>query len=137
VHGGPGEAVTKPLTVKERRFIDGYLGSCAGNATQAYRLAGYKARTANVAASSAHKLLRKPKIVAAVTARQRRRTTAAILTAEQRDQHLSSLALNPLVPAATQVSAIKELNKCSGRHSIKHVLDVTESLSDIIAGSRA
>ena len=34
---------TKPsLTVKERRFVDAYLGDAKGNATEAARIAGYK-----------------------------------------------------------------------------------------------
>ncbi len=72
----------------------------------------------------------------AIRARTAAGTKKSILTAEQRDEHLSKLVLSPITPPTTQVSAIKEMNICSGRHSIKHVLDATETLSDIIAGSR-
>jgi hypothetical protein len=124
------------LNVRERRFIDAYLGSCGGNATEAAIAAGYRARTRKVAQNRGTRLLSKALIRAAIDKRLAKAETRAILTAEERDTLLSRMAKNPTIPPSVQVSAVKELNKCSGRHSIRHVLDVTEKLSDIIAGSR-
>jgi phage terminase small subunit len=122
------------VTLKRRRFVDAYLGSANGNATQAAIDAGFSRKTAK---SMGSQLLTFIDVRKAIEGRVKRTERKAILTAEQRDARLSMLALSPAVPAATQVAAIKELNKCSGRHSIKHVLDVTETLSDIITASRA
>ncbi len=124
------------LTLKERRFVDAYLGHCGGNATAAVRAAGYGATTSQAQRVQGSRLLTKANVQQAIKGRAAAVTKKSILTAEQRDEYLSRVALHPDVPWATQVSAIKELNKCSGRHSIKHVLDVTETLADIIAGSR-
>lgn len=124
---------TKGLNLRQRRFVDALLGTANGNATKAAIAAGY---SPNAAQPVSARLLSNAMVQEALKARQKVETKRSILTAEQRDEHLSTLALSAAVPAATQVSAIKELNKCSGRHSIKHVLDVTEKLSDIIAASR-
>ncbi len=124
------------LTLKEQRFVDAYLGHCGGNATAAVRAAGYGATTANAQGVQGLRLLRKAKIEQAIKARTSADTRKSVLTAEARDERLSKLAMSPVVPPATQVSAIRELNICSGRHSIKHVLDVKETLASIIARSR-
>jgi len=121
------------LTLKEQRFIDAYLGSAGGNGTAACRLAGYQGN-AKVLGVTSVRLLAKPRIQSAVALRVRRQAKQAILTADERDKILSQIAGRGT--EAGRIRAIAELNKCSGRHSIKHVLDVTETLSDIIAGSR-
>jgi len=121
------------LTLKEQRFVDAYLGSAGGNGVQAARLAGYQ-QTEKALRVTASRLLAKANIQAAVALRVRRQAKQAILTADERDKILSQIAGRGT--EAGRIRAIAELNKCSGRHSIKHVLDVTETLSDIIAGSR-
>ena len=124
----------KPLTLKEQRFVDAYLGSAGGNGTAACRLAGYQGNP-KVLGVTAVRLLAKASIQTAVTARVRRQAKQAILTADERDKILSLIANHGT--EGGRLRAIAELNRCSGRHSIKHVLDVTETLSDIIAGSRS
>lgn len=57
----------RKITVKEHRFIHAYFGEAKGNGTLAAKLAGYKGSDA-VLATEAHRLLRKPKIAAAVAA---------------------------------------------------------------------
>jgi phage terminase small subunit len=54
------------LSEKERRFVEAYMGAAAGNAAEAVRLAGYKNKTAQAAATQGSALLRKPHIAAAV-----------------------------------------------------------------------
>lgn len=48
------------LTVKQKKFADEYIIS--GNATEAYKKAGYKASSDRIAGVEGHKLLRNPKI---------------------------------------------------------------------------
>lgn len=55
-------AKEKAFTVQQLTFINKYLES--GNATKSYLEAGYKAKNENVAATSAYRLLRTPKISA-------------------------------------------------------------------------
>ncbi len=124
----------KALTLKERRFVDGYLGSCAGNGKRAAIAAGYAG--GHAAEVTASRLLRKAEVKAAVAARTKVDRRQSIASADERDRILTAIARNPALGPYAQALAIKELNKCSGRHSIKHVLDVTEKLGDIIAGSR-
>lgn len=124
--------MAKGLTLKERRFVDAYIGSCHGNATAAMKAAGYATNTAE---KQGARMLGKVGIRAAIQDREKKLEAKEILTADQRDRRLSQIATASKEDAHV-ISAIKELNKCSGRHSIKHVLDVTEKLSDIIAESR-
>lgn len=126
--------LAKGVSLKERRFVDAYLGSCNGNATEAALAAGYTANRKSASVLGV-RLLGKVKIRALVQAREKKLEVKEILTADQRDKRLSQIASQSKEDAHV-ISAIKELNKCSGRHSIKHVLDVTEKLSDIIAASR-
>ena len=56
---------TQGLTTKQKRFVEYYLGN-GENATKAYKQAGYKAKTDNVAAPEASKLLQNPKISQAI-----------------------------------------------------------------------
>ena len=56
------------LTAKQERFVEAYLGN--GNATEAYKIAGYKAKNDNVAAPESSKLLRNPKVSQAITRRK-------------------------------------------------------------------
>ncbi len=54
------------LNEHERKFVEGYMGRCAGNAKQAAIGAGYSAKTAEQQAS---RLLRKVKVQEAIQAR--------------------------------------------------------------------
>ena len=70
------QAKPRALTLKQRRFIDGYLRH--GNATQAALDAGYSAKAAG---EQGHENLKNPKIAAALTAEraataERNRVTA-------------------------------------------------------------
>jgi phage terminase small subunit len=56
----------RPLSVRERAFVELYMGECAGNATEAAKAAGYSGKTA---ASIGSRLLRKVKIRQAINQR--------------------------------------------------------------------
>ena len=125
---------TAKLSERERRFVDAFMGDAAGNATKAARLAGYANTTAEKQAS---RLLGKVGVQRAIAARAQRQEAKTIADAMERDRTLSAIARDTSADAHDRIAAIREMNKCSGRHSIKHVLDVTETLSQIIAASRA
>lgn len=65
-----GAQHSKPeqLTEKQRRFVECYMGKCAGNGTAAARAAGYKGNTVTLAAVATENL-RKPLIQQAIQAR--------------------------------------------------------------------
>src|SRR5262245_57852848 len=69
------------LTLKQQAFVNEYL--IDGNATAAYRRAGYKAANDNVAAANAHALLKNHKVAAAIAERRKAIQANADLTVER------------------------------------------------------
>ena len=69
------------LTEKQKRFVEEYLIDL--NATQAYMRAGYKAKNDNIAGVEAFKLLRNPKIEAAVQEAKDKRSKRTEITADR------------------------------------------------------
>lgn len=127
---------TIKLTVKERRFIDAYLGSAHGNGTKAIVASGYSTtRNVKSAGVMATRLLAKSRIRAEINRRLNRATATSILTAERRDQLLSTIATDGF-HEHNRISAIKELNKCTGRHSVRHVLEGKLTLEQVLGDSR-
>ena len=64
-----GDGKLSKLSVKQKRFADEYIIS--GNATEAYKKAGYSASSDRVAGVEGHKLLRNPKIQTYLKERQK------------------------------------------------------------------
>ena len=127
---------TRVLSVREQRFVDAYLGSARANATQAVLTAGYT-RNYGSALTLGARLLAKVHIRQAVHARAARETETAILNAEQRDALLSSIARGELgADTRERIRAISELNRCSGRHAVKHLHGGRLTLEQAIAQSR-
>ncbi len=129
------ETDERSLTLKEQRFVDAYLGSAAGNATQAVLSAGYTQNRGR-AKTLAARLLTKVHIRAAVNARANRDTRESIATAEERDQLLSAIARDANVEPGVRVRAIAELNRCTGRHSVKHLHEAGLTLEQVLGDSR-
>lgn len=102
--------MTDKLTERERRFVEAFLGKCAGNGSAAARAAGY--RHGHVAAS---RLLRRVKVQKAIAARVSRREQAAIMTAEERDKLRTVLANDGSVPANVRLKAALDLDRVEGR----------------------
>jgi len=127
----------KTLDLRAQRFVDAYLGSAAGNGTAAAKAAGYKGNAATLAVQST-RMLKNAKVRKAIDDRQERRTGKAILTADERDIMLSDIAKLTWGSSdkAVAIRAIAELNKCTGRHSIKHVLDGKLTLEQALTASR-
>ena len=63
----PNLPKSEKLTVRERRFVNAYAQH--GNATRAYKEAGYTVKNDNVAGIEGHKLKSKPKIQQALSER--------------------------------------------------------------------
>jgi hypothetical protein len=132
------KAKAPQLTEKEQRFVTAFMGPARGNITRAAQMAGY-GRTKGSASVSGFKLLKKAKIAQAiqnVRKQQEQGTRHAILDAEARDRILSAIASSPAADHHARIRAIAELNKCGGRHSIKHVIEGTVTLEQILAESR-
>ena len=81
----------KGLNVRERRFVDAYLGDAGGNASKAVRAAGYSARTQKSAQVTGSRLLSKAIVRAAVNKRLAKETAASIATVEERDKRLTQI----------------------------------------------
>lgn len=123
------------LTLKERRFVDAYFGSAAGNATKAVLQAGYTTNRGS-AKTMAARLLTKVHIRAAVNDRANRATLESIASAEERDRLLSAIARNEHVEPGVRIRAIAELNRVTGRHSIKHIHEGELTLEQALGASR-
>ncbi len=124
------------LTLKERRFVDAYLGSAAGNGTQAALSSAGYTKNRGSAKTLAARLLTKVHIRSAVNARTHRATVASIASAEERDRLLSAIARNENVEPGVRIHAIAELNRCSGRHSVKHFHEGELTLEQVLGESR-
>lgn len=112
--------MSKNLTLMERRFVDAYLGSARGNATQAARQAGY-AGSSKVLKVQGSRLLTRANLRNAINASLRREAREEIMAADERDRLLSKFARMPSLSVRDRIRAIAELNKCTGRHSIQHL----------------
>lgn len=66
----------KKLTIKQTKFADEYIIS--GNATESYKIAGYKYSSDNMASVEGHKLLRNPKVKAYIDERMKKLEEEAI-----------------------------------------------------------
>lgn len=65
------DSIIEELTQKQALFVSEYIQN-GGNATQAYKDAGYKFKSDAVAASSSAALLRIPKVARAIAERQKK-----------------------------------------------------------------
>lgn len=122
------------LSLKERRFVDAYLGSANGNATKAARQAGYGS-TAKSSSVLGARLLGKVSVRRAIENRLARATRASVMSADARDVLLSDIARNPKADVRDRIRAIAELNKVTGRHSIKHTVAGRLTLADALEAS--
>ena len=82
------------LNDRQQRFVTEYVVDL--NATRAYLRAGYKSKTDQAAASEASRLVRTPKVAAAIQERMRRNLTAADLTPERIMRELARIGLHDI-----------------------------------------
>lgn len=102
---------TKPLTVKQRAFIDAYMGEARGNATEAAKLAGYKGDYTTLASVGAENL-RKPQIAQEVTRLQE--ASPLIATRDERLQVLTEMMRDTSLAPKDRQRAIELLSKACG-----------------------
>jgi phage terminase small subunit len=77
------------LTAKQEAFVNYYI-EC-GNATEAYKRAGYKSKNDSSAAAAAARLLRNVKIKAAIDAKMKEREKPSIAKADEVLAYLTSV----------------------------------------------
>lgn len=68
----PGAPDYEGLTPPERRFVDSYYGPAKYNATRAAEMAGYAAGSRQALRVTAHRLLHRPRVRAALRTAERR-----------------------------------------------------------------
>lgn len=124
------------MTLKQQRFVEAYLGTARGNATQAARRAGYEG-TAEVLKVQGSRLLTNANVRRAIEASLRRESRREVLAADERDVLLSNFARTTSLRAQDRIRAISELNKCTGRHSIRHMQAGRITLEQALERSRS
>jgi phage terminase small subunit len=115
------------------RFVDAFMGVVTGNGTKSAIHAGYSLRSARTTAS---RVPTRANIQAALAARIRQQEAAGFATAVKRDQLLSKILRASKVNAADRISAISEMNKCEGRHSMIHGVKGRLTLEEALGLSR-
>lgn len=95
------------LTTRQKRFIEAY----SGNAAEAARAAGYSPKTADKIASQ---LMDKQEIIDAIHAREKERTSAEIMTREQRQIFWSSIMRDDSQRITDRLRASELLAKSEG-----------------------
>lgn len=134
--GGPEIAnLIDRLDVPRRIFVLAFILN-GGNATRAY-MEAYPRASYSTAKTEGPRILSKPEIQAALTQRIERAERQAIADADERDTVLTMVLRNPGYSVKERIRAITELNKCSGRHSMKHVHEGRLTLEQALQQSRA
>ena len=99
------------LTIKQKRFCDGYLKS--GNATQSYINAGY-ATIGDGARVEACKLLTKPNIKSYIQERQQKVDTKHIMSIQEAQEFLTNVANKQDERTNDKLKAVELLVKMQG-----------------------
>ena len=84
-----GDGKLSGLTIKQKRFADEYIIS--GNATEAYKKAGYRASSDRVAGVEGHKLLKNPKIKSYIDERLKQLDSEKIADQQEVLSYLTSV----------------------------------------------
>lgn len=110
----------RPLSERERRFVEAYMGEAAGNATKAALIAGYSHRSAR---SMASRLLTKRNNVRAAIA-ARAKTDALVASRETRQRFWTSVLHGKgkfaKVPWRDRLKASELLGKSQGDFIERH-----------------
>jgi hypothetical protein len=114
--------------------VDAFLGPCAGNATQAAISAGYPKSSARRHATRL--LSTNVHIHKAIARRVKTLEAHGVASAIERDTILSMFARDPRVDVRDRIRAIAELNKCTGRHSTRHLHEGRLTLEELLEQSR-
>ncbi len=82
--------MSQKLTIKQKKFADEYIIS--GNATESYKLAGYKFSNSNVAGVEGFKLLKNPKIKSYIEKKMKQLDDEKIMDLTEALQRTTSIA---------------------------------------------
>ena len=109
----PFQPKNEKLTVRERRFVNAYAQH--GNATQAYKDAGYTVKNDNVAGIEGHKLKNKPKIQQALAERiEYLSMHSATMSKGEVVEEISKVAWSDDSSEAARLKALEMLGKIYG-----------------------
>lgn len=98
-----------PLNERERRFVEAYMGACAGNATTAAIQAGYSKKTARKQGS---RLLTKADIRAAID--QRVASDPLVADREERQRFLTAMMRDSEAHPLARLKACDQMSKIGG-----------------------
>lgn len=118
-------ALNNKLTLKQQRFADEYIIS--GNATEASIKAGYSAKTAT---ETGYENLRKPHIKKYIEERTESIRSSNILTAAERMEILSKIALDKEARENDKIKAIDTLNKMDATYITQ--IDMTTNQNVVV-----
>lgn len=99
------------LTEKQRRFVEAYMGQAHGNGTEAARIAGYQGDE-NTLSTTSYRLLRNPKIAAAVE--ERTENDPLVLTREELQRWWSTVTRDHETTMKDRLRASELLGKSRG-----------------------
>lgn len=100
------------LTIKQQKFCDHYLKT--GNATEAYKVAGYKPKNDNVAGVQSCLLLRNPKIHNYIEGINKKTEDETVMSVLELMQMWSSIARDPEVDYKHRLKASEHAAKAKG-----------------------
>jgi phage terminase small subunit len=115
----------RPLTLKQRKFIDAYIGEANGNAYKSAKLAGYRGNTSTLVVIASQNL-RKPAIRAAIDEVMQNDPLA--VSREETVRMLGEMAHDPTTEKRDKISALATLRKLTGdfieRREVKQTTEV-------------
>lgn len=116
----------KPLTEKQRRFVDAFMGAAKGNATEAARIAGYKG-TPGALHVTATRTLSNAKVHAAIAERRKAEADTAIMDRQGLQQFFHTMASDDDKRPGDRLKAAELLGKMTGEFLNR--LDVSGSVT--------
>jgi len=116
--------LTGKLTLKQRRFIEAYIGEAQGNASEAAHLAGYSGTRKTLEATGRQNLAN-PRIAKAILSLARREEKTSEFTRQKRIEMLIEIA-NTSPKDADRLHAIDICNKMNGEYIQRHQVEVKD-----------
>lgn len=111
------------LTIKQRAFVQAYVGKANGNGFQAAKMAGYSGNDATVK-NYAYKLLQIPKVAAALRGFAAKVEDESIVDVAEAKRILSDIARDDMQEVKDRISALDKLLKSGGAYVINLNADV-------------
>jgi phage terminase small subunit len=109
----------RPLTAKQRRFINHYTGDCKGNALQAAKAAKYKGND-NTLGQIGHKLVNNGKVIAAIQAKEAIVAAEVDVTVQEIVSELRAIAFSPTASRPDKLRALELLGRYKAMFIDRH-----------------